>query len=361
MAFPGGGKVKCKTNPIDSKPYASNTQSGLFRRFADSVKSMAPGWLRHFFSEDAPEEGASGRQQEKTVDTTTNPSSPNCTPPAPSQEKSEVDASSNDTTSTTTAGSVFGSLATTTPQGGSTFGTLQKDKVPAAPTFTFGKPEEKKEATASTAPSAFLFGAASKDTDAAAASTTVRRSQRIRNQYIQIQCIRSQCIRSQKRRFRRNVYFRLPPNPTVATANSGPPGSELVSMLMTGTLEMRSTRSLTAAVKPVVLRRKIKAAIARRKIKAALFFMHLLPNFAECWWDQVILDILLCNGGGIWLGMTACRFLEMRTYRWASIKAISFLEALACVKFSQDLFSKTQILSVVLWLLCLVRKTSVHI
>ncbi|KAM8841708.1 phosphatidylserine synthase 1 isoform 1-T2 [Spinachia spinachia] len=191
-----------------------------------------------------------------------------------------------------------------------------------------------------------------------------------------------------------------------------------------------------------------------------LFFMHLLPNFAECWWDQVILDILLCNGGGIWLGMTACRFLEMRTYHWASIKeihsttgkikravlqftpaswtyvrwfdpkssfqrltgiylfmilwqltelntfflkhififqashplswcrilllgiitaptvrqyyayltdtrckrvgtqcwvfgAISFLEALACVKFSQDLFSKTQILHVFLWLLCL--------
>uniref|UniRef100_A0A3Q1GWV9 Phosphatidylserine synthase n=1 Tax=Acanthochromis polyacanthus TaxID=80966 RepID=A0A3Q1GWV9_9TELE len=53
-----------------------------------------------------------------------------------------------------------------------------------------------------------------------------------------------------------------------------------------------------------------------------LFFMHLLPNFAECWWDQVILDILLCNGGGIWLGMTVCHFLEMRTYRWASIKSI---------------------------------------
>nr|XP_029513219.1 phosphatidylserine synthase 1 [Oncorhynchus nerka] len=51
-----------------------------------------------------------------------------------------------------------------------------------------------------------------------------------------------------------------------------------------------------------------------------LFFMHLLPNFAECWWDQLILDILLCNGGGIWMGMTVCRFLEMRTYHWASIK-----------------------------------------
>ncbi|KAF6737807.1 Phosphatidylserine synthase 1 [Oryzias melastigma] len=197
-----------------------------------------------------------------------------------------------------------------------------------------------------------------------------------------------------------------------------------------------------------------------------LFFMHLLPNFAECWWDQVILDILLCNGGGIWLGMTVCHFLEMRTYSWASINfvclfreihtttgkikravlqftpaswtyvrwfdpkssfqrlagiylfmilwqltelntfflkhififkashplswcrillvgiitaptvrqyyayltdtqckrvgtqcwvfgAIAFLEALACVKFGQDLFSNTQIRSVLLWLLCL--------
>ncbi|GAB5584124.1 phosphatidylserine synthase 1 isoform X1 [Prionailurus iriomotensis] len=55
---------------------------------------------------------------------------------------------------------------------------------------------------------------------------------------------------------------------------------------------------------------------------AVLFFMHLLPNFAECWWDQVILDILLCNGGGIWLGMVVCRFLEMRTYHWASFKDI---------------------------------------
>uniref|UniRef100_U3FBR3 Phosphatidylserine synthase n=2 Tax=Micrurus TaxID=8634 RepID=U3FBR3_MICFL len=53
-----------------------------------------------------------------------------------------------------------------------------------------------------------------------------------------------------------------------------------------------------------------------------LFFMHLLPNFAECWWDQVILDILLCNGGGIWLGMVVCRWLEMRTYHWASFKDI---------------------------------------
>lgn len=61
--------------------------------------------------------------------------------------------------------------------------------------------------------------------------------------------------------------------------------------------------------------------------------MHLLPNFAECWWDQVILDILLCNGGGIWLGMTVCRFLEMRTYSWASIKSVYLLLLFISVPF----------------------------
>lgn len=39
-------------------------------------------------------------------------------------------------------------------------------------------------------------------------------------------------------------------------------------------------------------------------------------------------------------------------------RAIAFLEALACIKFGQDLFSKTQILYVILWLLCLVRSVS---
>ncbi|KAA8585842.1 hypothetical protein FQN60_007411 [Etheostoma spectabile] len=123
------------------------------------------------------------KPEEKTSDTTS--SSVSVTPPASSQEKSDNALSSNDTTSTnsstttttsTTTGSVFGrlgerSLAATTPQGGSTFGSLQADKESAAPTFTFGKPEEKKDATASLAPSAFLFGAANKDGDAAPAAS----------------------------------------------------------------------------------------------------------------------------------------------------------------------------------------------
>uniref|UniRef100_A0A3B4U891 Nuclear pore complex protein Nup153 n=1 Tax=Seriola dumerili TaxID=41447 RepID=A0A3B4U891_SERDU len=128
------------------------------------------------------------KPEEKTSDATTattTSSSVSFTPPVSSQGKSDSAASSNDTTSTitnattttTTTGSVFGrlgepSLATTTPQGGSTFGSLQADKEPAAPTFTFGKPEEKKEVAASSAPSTFLFGAASKDADVTPAAAT---------------------------------------------------------------------------------------------------------------------------------------------------------------------------------------------
>ncbi|XP_043238191.1 phosphatidylserine synthase-like [Amphibalanus amphitrite] len=54
-----------------------------------------------------------------------------------------------------------------------------------------------------------------------------------------------------------------------------------------------------------------------------LLFAHLLPNFIECWWDAIILDILLCNGVGIYIGMKVCRWLEMRDYKWESIKDIS--------------------------------------
>ncbi|XP_071453597.1 phosphatidylserine synthase-like [Hetaerina americana] len=51
-------------------------------------------------------------------------------------------------------------------------------------------------------------------------------------------------------------------------------------------------------------------------------FAHLLPNFVECWWDALVLDILLCNGLGIWVGLWICRKLEMREYKWVSIKDI---------------------------------------
>lgn len=52
-------------------------------------------------------------------------------------------------------------------------------------------------------------------------------------------------------------------------------------------------------------------------------FAHLLPNFVECWWDAIFLDVFICNGLGIWVGMKICQLLEMREYKWESIKLVS--------------------------------------
>ncbi|CAG9311239.1 unnamed protein product [Blepharisma stoltei] len=41
-----------------------------------------------------------------------------------------------------------------------------------------------------------------------------------------------------------------------------------------------------------------------------------IPNFAECWWDSLIFDIILCNGGGIYLGYLTCRFFQMKEFFW---------------------------------------------
>lgn len=51
-------------------------------------------------------------------------------------------------------------------------------------------------------------------------------------------------------------------------------------------------------------------------------FGHLLPNFFECWWDNLILDVLVCNNLGIITGMLIVRWLEMREHHWESIKNI---------------------------------------
>ncbi|XP_066922563.1 phosphatidylserine synthase 2-like [Clytia hemisphaerica] len=49
---------------------------------------------------------------------------------------------------------------------------------------------------------------------------------------------------------------------------------------------------------------------------------HQLPNFSECWWDHWILDFIICNGGGILLGMFTLQHLEMKKYHWRSLWSI---------------------------------------
>lgn len=76
---------------------------------------------------------------------------------------------------------------------------------------------------------------------------------------------------------------------------------------------------------------------------------HQLPNFSECWWDHVrafvvvgvgsrfdirmvdvrgcvmnllsqwIMDVLLCNGLGIYCGMKTLAWLSMKPYQWQGL------------------------------------------
>ncbi|KAF9998716.1 hypothetical protein BGZ79_007622 [Entomortierella chlamydospora] len=43
---------------------------------------------------------------------------------------------------------------------------------------------------------------------------------------------------------------------------------------------------------------------------------HQLNNFNECWWDHWILDVLVCNWLGIYLGIKTCEYFEMKQYSW---------------------------------------------
>lgn len=46
---------------------------------------------------------------------------------------------------------------------------------------------------------------------------------------------------------------------------------------------------------------------------------HQLPNFSECWWDHWLLDVVICNGLGIYLGMKTCEYFTMKPYYWRGL------------------------------------------
>lgn len=41
-----------------------------------------------------------------------------------------------------------------------------------------------------------------------------------------------------------------------------------------------------------------------------------LPNFGECWWDHWVLDMFLCNGGGILVAYYLIRACNWTMYDW---------------------------------------------
>jgi phosphatidylserine synthase 2 len=49
---------------------------------------------------------------------------------------------------------------------------------------------------------------------------------------------------------------------------------------------------------------------------------HQLPNFAECWWDHWILDVLVTNWLGIYIGMKTCEYFEMKHYSFRGFNEI---------------------------------------
>ena len=57
--------------------------------------------------------------------------------------------------------------------------------------------------------------------------------------------------------------------------------------------------------------------------------IYMVPNFAECWWDQWGLDVLLCNGLGIECGLWLCRYFEFRKYQWTGVLESTTLVAKA--------------------------------
>lgn len=58
-------------------------------------------------------------------------------------------------------------------------------------------------------------------------------------------------------------------------------------------------------------------------------FQHVLPNFRECWWDHVLLDVLICNTGGMLMGMWLLRQLNAKEYRWIALKEIPTMKGKA--------------------------------
>jgi hypothetical protein len=47
---------------------------------------------------------------------------------------------------------------------------------------------------------------------------------------------------------------------------------------------------------------------------------YMLPNFAECWWDQLLLDVMISNAAGIVVGTGICKFLETKQYDWRGVQ-----------------------------------------
>eukprot|EP00761_Pharyngomonas_kirbyi_P003605 gb/GECH01003609.1/.p1 GENE.gb/GECH01003609.1/~~gb/GECH01003609.1/.p1 ORF type:complete len:502 (+),score=71.36 gb/GECH01003609.1/:1-1506(+) len=51
-------------------------------------------------------------------------------------------------------------------------------------------------------------------------------------------------------------------------------------------------------------------------------FQHWQENFKECWWDHIIVDVLVCNNIGIIIGLLFCHYFETKKYHWLAMPKI---------------------------------------
>lgn len=51
-----------------------------------------------------------------------------------------------------------------------------------------------------------------------------------------------------------------------------------------------------------------------------LSFQHILPHFRECWWDHILMDIILTNTPAIIMGMKTVRYFGIKEYDWLGRK-----------------------------------------
>ena len=54
-------------------------------------------------------------------------------------------------------------------------------------------------------------------------------------------------------------------------------------------------------------------------------FQYWLPNFKECWWDHLLLDVFGCNALGMVLGYYTLRYLNAREYNWVKLGEVKGL------------------------------------
>ncbi|KPA77330.1 putative phosphatidylserine synthase [Leptomonas pyrrhocoris] len=81
--------------------------------------------------------------------------------------------------------------------------------------------------------------------------------------------------------------------------------------------------SLGYVVKMLVLRDwRVVTAVSLGFEVMEVTFQHVLPNFRECWWDHLLLDVLICNTGGMLVGMWLLRKLNAKEYKWIALKEI---------------------------------------